>query len=274
MKTSRRRADWDFLILISSPPAGEHPLNFKGRRIGGTTMKIGDICPQLSDLKSTELTEPKSDNSWTLFCRLYEVAVKGGNREGFIPLGWIPGRAVIIRAGKVVAATDPDNMPLGDPTPEVLKAIEAWREIWENLGSLPTPWEDGVASRLLEKGEISTTLVMGIRTLEWQGEMVPLGVALRGHPQEREVEVVAVYNPANLDVPSVGTKMPVESLQVRRKTPLHMLLRVWAKLEAMVRRHTRLCSSFHQQVPPHFSQEQAQSHRPTKPNQRYRRRKR
>jgi hypothetical protein len=244
------------------------------RRQPGLRITIGDIVGDLRDLQKNQSPTPHSpqQGDWEKFCRAYKVAKQ--NHRRFVPMGNIPGPVVLIdEKGEVVAATDP-KIPRGKPTPEVRQAVEGWENLRNGLGYELTPWEEGAVSKLLSEGKIPSTLVIGILTLEWQGERVPLGVALRGHPEDGEMEVVAVYNPANLNIPSVGTRITVDDIQFGGEDPLAKLLRVWAKVETKVLEHTSLRPSSHQQTQPHLSQEQAQSHRPTKPNQRYRRRKR
>jgi hypothetical protein len=244
-----------------------------------SVITIGDRCPDLRNNQPTPHSQGDRDleerkKLWSTFCDLYEIAVMRGNRKGFIPLGRIPGPAVIIRDGKVVASTT-DDIPLGPPSPELVQVINAWRNIWEELGFEPTPWEEMAATNLLnrEKGEIPATLVMG-GNLDWEGKTVPVAVALKGLPEQKKMVVVAVYNPQKIEFPSEGEELTLETLQSKKENPLSKLTRVTGKVETEVLKHTSLRPSSHQQTQPHFSQEQAQSHRPTKPNQRYRRRKR
>lgn len=237
---------------------------------GGMT-SIGDILEEKGIVSDGKLSQdafqqkpnPGRDLQTTYeeFFSLYADFLKrkdrcslktGLNGEGkgtcFLPLGFIPGPAVILNFDesgiKVVAGTADVRKELGVPTewsefnslPGKLKdAINEQISLIHGLNGYLSPWEAGLAGKLLGKGREPTKyLSMGFTKFSWKGQEQPFGVLLQPTEGTSALEVKAVYNPGGKiqAAPKVNDSFPVVELRERKETPLIKLIRTWAKMEA------------------------------------------
>ena len=203
------------------------------------------------------------------FFILYSRYVSLGRQEGFaglveekgvlfLPLGFVPGEAVILRRledgflqrvdatpGARAKIRLPAEPVEADALPdEVREPLAEWQTLIQGLGQELSPWSLGLASRLLQ-GEMPTIhLTVGFIRFQApgaegrRGQEVPFGISLT--PDWGGVKVERVYNPGGLaNVPSEGDLIPLEEIQRGGQNPLAKVLRTWAKMEGQARRTSR-----------------------------------
>lgn len=177
-----------------------------------------------------------------------------GKAEGlyFLPLGFIPGPAALLefKGGKfsVVDATPDVRAALDVPTPWVPVTGQEKESvpgtIWytlrvrsgliEELRSEPSPWNMGLARRLLE-GEVPSrflTMVMPRFRYRHGDAEEPFGVALVPSEDEDTVKVSRIHNPGDIpNVPEVGAVLTLDELK-DGQGPVQKLLKTWALMES------------------------------------------
>jgi len=178
----------------------------------------------------------------------------------FLSLGFVPGEAVVLRRladgqyqrvdatsgvkAKVHLPAEPVKM---DELPaEIREPLGEWQALVNGLGRELSPWNLGLASRLLNGEMPREHLTMGMVRFQApteegrRGQEVPFGISLV--PDWGGVKVAAVYNPANpplADVPAEGDFVPLDEIQRGGVNPLAKVLRTWAKMENSARRAGR-----------------------------------
>lgn len=170
----------------------------------------------------------------------------------FLPLGFIPGPACILRfrGGQVrVTSATPDVksgmeiptdwMKLEELPEKIRQSLETWQALVQGLGREPSPWNLGIASDLLQGQVPRRYLAMGFPAFQWEGREQAFGLVLVLTEEEDELKIERVYNPANLPAPTEGAVLLVEELMEWGQTPLAKLLRTWAKMEAQARQDRR-----------------------------------
>jgi len=210
----------------------------------------------------TRATGREYGEFFSLYSKFHRLAQKegacsllgglSGEEEGvyFLPLGYIPGEAVILRfkEGKVelvdaTRATKASVVPPSSPVePEVLPGpvlgfLEETRELCEGLGE-PSPFYKGLAQALLF-GNPPEGLIIGFLRFRFGNEdpETPFGVSLS--IEWGGMRVDRVYNPGNLEAPKEGEIIPLDEIQGGGKTPFHKLIRLQAKLESAARKAIR-----------------------------------
>lgn len=189
---------------------------------------------------------------------LYDQYLELGEEEGFggldkgtgvlfIPLGFIPGDAVILRRledGKLerVDATDvirakvrlPEGPISMDDLPDVIrKPLEEWAKIVEHLGHDPSPYNLGLTHGLLSEGRLPKESSLTIALPQFQppeGGNAPFGITFV--PDWGGVKVEKVYNPSAIpDVPQESEFIALSRIQEKDTSPLSKILRTAVKME-------------------------------------------
>ena len=171
-----------------------------------------------------------------------------GKKKGlyFLPLGWIPGDAVILSffEGKVrlvgatigakmsLARPSPDYIPVKDLPQAVLGHLTEQQAFAEAIGREPSPWNLGFASALLRGDSPREHLTMFFPRLRFQrtDPEVPVGLSLV--PDWGGLKVDRVYNPRDFPgVPPEGQIFTLEEIQRGGVGIIHKLVRTWARME-------------------------------------------
>lgn len=172
-----------------------------------------------------------------------------GKKDGlyFLPLGWIPGEAVILsfKEGKVrlVGATIGAKMSLSRPSPEyipvqdlpkaVLGHLAEQRSFAEAVGREPSPWNLGFASALLRGEPPREHLTVFFPRFRFQvkDREVPFGLSLVPDWGGMRVDK-KVYNPTQFPgAPNEGDTLTLEQIKQGGVGITHKLVRTWARME-------------------------------------------
>lgn len=190
------------------------------------------------------------------FFRLYHLWVKAQFKvrlnEGlagqggmyFLPLGFIPGPAILLsfREGQIQGTEATPDVKKGLKLPatwtkvaempqRMQEALEEWKTVVEGLGYEPSPWNFGLARRVLGGQLPSKYLSMMMPRFRYRpgDPELPFGIVLV--PVEDEMKVERVYNPQGIpDVPAMDTVLSLAILK-DGKGPIQKLLRTWALME-------------------------------------------
>lgn len=162
-----------------------------------------------------------------------------GRRNGryFLPLGFIPGPAVVLEfqgGNPVIIDSTPDVGELTEKKcAEITEVIRGRQNLIEGIGSEPSPWNLGFARRLLEGVMPSRYLAMAMpRFRLGSGDAeVPFGVKLVP-ADDNAMKVERVYNPTEMaGAPAEGEVLTLATLKEGRG-PVQKMLRTWALMEA------------------------------------------
>ncbi len=203
----------------------------------GTTLKAGK--KEYDTFFSLYATAVRIHEWTTLLAAMTEEK----NGYYFLPLGFIPGPAVLLRwnAGKVaISDATPDisrelEVPTGlmtvEELPEKIRlSLEERRKLVEYLGYEPSPWNGEFATQVLEC--TPRQYWAGVLTqFKYQGTVGPFGVVLAPSGEGDGMTVLRIYNPGNIpDTPAEGEILSFEDLS--NEGPVQKLLRTCALMES------------------------------------------
>lgn len=185
----------------------------------------------------------------------------------FVPLGFIPGPAIILcfrkdgwvkmvdvtpdvrewlanearkaeEAGKAEEAERlkiPSSWMEVEKLPsKVLHSLSEWQTIIEDLGYELSPWNFGLAKRILEGNPPSQSLSMVMPRFRYRSgdPERPLGIVLVPTEDGQGMKLERVHNPQGIsDVPDEGVVLTIEELKDGRG-PVQKLLRTSAGMES------------------------------------------
>jgi|GEM_PF-4196282 len=202
------------------------------------------------------LTRAKWSN-YKEFFDLFAKYVDLGKKEGFgslfeskggvifLPLGFIPGDAIVLRWSKskgwqrvdanpgarAQLSLPPDFIEEGKLPPLVKRFLAAWREMAEALGGNPSPMNFGLAKRLLN-GQPPNELRIGFTNFRFRDTdpEAPFGVSLR--TDWGGIVVEHIFCPKKLPyLPKEGVILSLDKIIEGGKNPLAKLIRTSAKME-------------------------------------------
>ncbi|MFH1714058.1 MAG: hypothetical protein ABH831_00430 [Candidatus Nealsonbacteria bacterium] len=229
--------------------------------------KTSSIPPLRIKTKAKEIPVPKpatiittkaGRQDYNEFFRLFHIRVNSampchslkealaGTKGGmyFLPLGFIPGPAVLLqfkeKQVQVVEGTSDVKKGMKIPSPwqklenlppKVQQVLVEWGNVIGKLGYEPSPWNFGIARQILEGKLPKYYLSMVIPHFRYRpgDPEKPLGIVLI--LEEQNLKLLHIYNPQGIpDLPNINTILTLEEL-INGKGPIQKLLRTWALME-------------------------------------------
>lgn len=207
---------------------------------------------------TTVITTKAGRQDYNEFFKLFHIKVKSavacyslkealaGTKGGiyFLPLGFIPGPAILLqfKEGKVQVIEGTNDIKKGMEIPsswqkaeslpaKIQDVLNEWKNIIEELGHEPSPWNFPLAQQILGRKLPKYHLSMMMPHFRYRpgDPELPLGVMLT--PEGEDLKLLHVYNPGGIpDVPTVNTILTFDKLK-NEKGPIQKLLRTWALME-------------------------------------------